>query len=264
VDPALALDGVTVDFGGLRAVDDLDLTAEAGAITGLIGPNGAGKTTTFNACSGFVRPTTGTVRLHGRDVTDLDVAARARLGLGRTFQRMELFGSMTVHENVQLGRESAAAGRHPLRQLRPRRAERDVAPRAATDALHRCGIGTLADRSIGSLSTGQRRLVELARVVAGEFTVLLLDEPSSGLDEHETEAFGALLLDLLAERGLAILLVEHDLPLVLGICSRIHVVDFGRLLLAGTPTEVRSSDIVRAAYLGTDDAALAAAAGGTS
>ncbi len=262
--PALALEGVTVDFGGLRAVDGLDLTAETGAITGLIGPNGAGKTTTFNACSGFVRPTAGAVRLHGRDVTGLDVAARARLGLGRTFQRMELFGSMTVHDNVQLGRESATAGRNPLRQLRPRRAERLVAPQAATDALQRCGIAALADRSIGSLSTGQRRLVELARVVAGEFSVLLLDEPSSGLDEHETEAFGALLLDLLAERDLAILLVEHDLPLVLGICSRIHVVDFGRLLLAGSPAEVRASAVVRAAYLGTDDAVLTGAAGGTS
>jgi ABC-type branched-subunit amino acid transport system ATPase component len=250
--PALALEGLTVDFGGLRAVDGLDLSAEPGAITGLIGPNGAGKTTTFNACCGFVRPTAGRVLLHGEDVSRLDVAARARLGLGRTFQRMELFGSMTVRENVELGRESAEAGRNPWRQLRPSRRERDVARRAAADALARCGIGELAERSIASLSTGQRRLVELARVVAGRFTVLLLDEPSSGLDERETAAFGALLQELVAERGMAVLLVEHDLPLVLGICERIHVVDFGRLLLAGAPEEVRASEVVRAAYLGAD------------
>jgi ABC-type branched-subunit amino acid transport system ATPase component len=247
---ALACEGLTVDFGGLRAVDGLDLSAETGEITGLIGPNGAGKTTTFDVCSGFTRPTAGTVRLHGRDVSHLDTAGRARLGLGRTFQRMELFGSMTVRENVQLGQEAADAGRNPLRQLRPRRADRHRAGAAADAALERCGIAALGDRSIGSLPTGQRRLVELARVVAGPFSVLLLDEPSSGLDEHETEAFGALLQDLVAERGLAVLLVEHDLPLVLGICARIHVVDFGRLLLAGTPEEVRASDEVQAAYLG--------------
>jgi ABC-type branched-subunit amino acid transport system ATPase component len=250
--PALALEGLTVDFGGLRAVDGLELAAAPGAITGLIGPNGAGKTTTFNACCGFVRPTAGRVLLHGHDVSRLDVAARARRGLGRTFQRMELFGSMTVRENVELGHESADAGRNPWRQLRPARRERHAAAHAAADALERCGIAPLGDRAIASLSTGQRRLVELARVVAGRFTVLLLDEPSSGLDERETDAFGGLLQELVAERGLAILLVEHDLPLVLGICDRIHVVDFGRLLLAGSPDEVRASAVVRAAYLGAD------------
>ena len=258
--PALAIEGLTVDFGGLRAVEGLDLAAAAGQITGLIGPNGAGKTTTFNACSGFVRPTSGTIRLLGRDASGLDVAARARAGLGRTFQRMELFASMPVRENVELGHEAAAAGRNPMRQLRPRRADRHLAAEAATDALARCGIAHLADRSIGSLSTGQRRLVELARVVAGSFRVLLLDEPSSGLDEHETDAFAALLLELAAERDLAILLVEHDLPLVLGVCSRVHVVDFGKLLEVGSPEEIRASDRVRAAYLGADDDALAAGA----
>jgi ABC-type branched-subunit amino acid transport system ATPase component len=254
---ALAIEGLTVDFGGLRAVDGLDLTAAAGEITGLIGPNGAGKTTTFNACSGFVRPSAGTIQLLGRDVGGLDVAARARAGLGRTFQRMELFGSMPVRENVELGVEAAAAGRNPLRQLRPRRAERHLAAQAADDALARCGIADLADRSIASLSTGQRRLVELARVVAGSFRVLLLDEPSSGLDEHETDAFAELLLELAAERDLAVLLVEHDLPLVLGVCSLVHVVDFGKLLEVGTPEQIRSSDRVRAAYLGAEEGARA-------
>jgi ABC-type branched-subunit amino acid transport system ATPase component len=254
--PALEVRGLTVDFGGLRAVDHLDLTVRAAEITGLIGPNGAGKTTTFNACSGFVRPTDGAVRLHGHDITSVGVAGRARLGLGRTFQRIDLFGSMTVRENVQLGPESAAAGRSPLRLLRPRRGEQAAIARAGTEAMARCGIDHLADRAIGSLSTGQRRLVELARVVAGPFSVLLLDEPSSGLDERETEAFAGLLVDLVAERDLAILLVEHDLPLVLGICARVHVVDFGRLLLAGSPAEVRASAAVRAAYLGADDPVL--------
>ncbi len=251
---ALELEALTVDFGGLRAVDGLDLRAAPGAITGLIGPNGAGKTTTFNACSGFVRPTAGRVRLHGHDVTDADVATRARRGIGRTFQRMELFASMTVRENVELGPESAAAGRNPFRHLRPRRGERAAAEAAAQDAMDRCGVGELADRSIGSLSTGQRRLVELARVVAGPFTVLLLDEPSSGLDERETEGFAELLRALVDERGLTVLLVEHDLPLVLGLCDHIHVLDFGRLLFAGSPEEVRADEAVRAAYLGNVDA----------
>jgi ABC-type branched-subunit amino acid transport system ATPase component len=259
---ALELAGLTVDFGGLRAVDHLDLTVRTGEITGLIGPNGAGKTTTFNACSGFVRPTAGSVRLHGRDVSRLGVAGRARLGLGRTFQRIDLFGSMTVRENVELGPEAPAAGRSPVRLLRPRRGEHQRVADAAAEALERCGLAPLAARSIGSLSTGQRRLVELARVVAGPFSVLLLDEPSTGLDEQETAAFGHLLQELVAERGLAILLVEHDLPLVLGLCAQIHVVDFGRLLLAGSPSEVRASAAVRAAYLGADDPALAGAGTG--
>ena len=250
--PGLEVEGLSVSFGGIDAVNNLSLAASLGTITGLIGPNGAGKTTTFNACSGVLRPQAGQVRVLGRDVTHHGVSGRARLGLGRTFQRMELFGSMTVRENVALGREAAYAGRRPLRLVFERRAERVDTAEATAEALARCGIERLAAQPIGSLSTGQRRLVELARVSAGRFQVLLLDEPSSGLDEAETERFASVLVDLVRERGLCILLVEHDMDLVLGVASLIHVLEFGERIFSGTPRQVRSSAVVRQAYLGDE------------
>jgi ABC-type branched-subunit amino acid transport system ATPase component len=248
----LEVDGLKVSFGGVVAVDSVNLHAPAGRITGLIGPNGAGKTTTFNACSGLIRPDSGRVRLNDRDVTDLSVPTRSRLGLGRTFQRMELFNSATVLENVRLGREAGQAGGNVVRQLFAPRREVDGARAAADEALELCGISDLAARTVAALSTGQRRLVELARTLAGAFTVLLLDEPSSGLDADETSAFGHILRTVVAERGTAILLVEHDMSLVMGTCAYIHVLDFGSAIFEGNPDEVQSSDLVRRAYLGAD------------
>jgi ABC-type branched-subunit amino acid transport system ATPase component len=254
---ALHAEGLVVRFGGITAVDGFSLQARTGEVTGLIGPNGAGKTTTFNACSGVIRPNEGRVDLLGHDITTAGPAERARLGLGRTFQRMELFASMTVRENVALGREAGYAGRHPWRQLWSPAAQRAEIAAAAAEALERCGISDHPDRQIGTLSTGQRRLVELARVVAGRFSVLLLDEPCSGLDRTETAALGDLLLELVTERDLAILLVEHDMEVALRVCRRLFVLDFGRPIFDGTPAEVRASDIVRKAYLGDEDEALA-------
>jgi ABC-type branched-subunit amino acid transport system ATPase component len=247
----LEVERLSVAYGGLRAVDDLSLDAPLGRITGLIGPNGAGKTTTFNACSGLVAPTAGRIRLLGQDVTHTGAASRARAGLGRTFQRMELFSSMTVQDNVALGRESAYAGRNPWRQLRGTVVQERETASATEAALELCGIGHLAGRRVGELSTGERRLVELARVVAGRFRLLLLDEPSSGLDHNESEAFGDVLLRLVADRNVAILIVEHDMGLALRICDRLFVLDFGRLLFTGGPDEVRGSEVVRDAYLGS-------------
>jgi ABC-type branched-subunit amino acid transport system ATPase component len=252
-DSGLTVTGLTVRFGGLVAVDDVSLDAPRGRITGLIGPNGAGKSTTFDACSGLNRPNAGVIRLAGHDVTHVSPAGRARRGLGRTFQKMELFESLTVLENVALGREGTMAGANPVKQLFASRAERREADERAQDALHLCGLEQLAGHRPTELSTGQRRLVELARVCAGEFSMLLLDEPSSGLDKAETSRFGDILQDLVASRALGILVVEHDMSLVLRICSYIYVLDFGKQIFEGTSSELASSEVVRAAYLGSED-----------
>ena len=248
----LDLAHVTVRYGGHLAVNDVSLTAPVGRITGLIGPNGAGKTTLFNVASGLVRPAGGTPRLHGADMSTLDPAARARQGLGRTFQKMELFDSLTTRENVSLGREAGQAGRRPWRHVAETRRERHSRDAATEQAMALAGIADLADRPVAALSTGQRRLAELARCLAGEFDVLLLDEPSSGLDRAETMRFGAVLTRVVAERGVGILLVEHDMALVMNICDYVHVLDFGTKIFEGTAADTSSSDIVRAAYLGTE------------
>jgi ABC-type branched-subunit amino acid transport system ATPase component/branched-subunit amino acid ABC-type transport system permease component len=246
----LRVEHLTVRFGGVLAVDALDLKAPTGRITGLIGPNGAGKTTTFNACSGLVRPSEGTVFLNGRDVTRRGPAVRADLGLGRTFQRMELFESLTVRENVAIGAEGSRAGTNPFSHLISRRRDDEEVRVATKDALELCSLVELGDSPIVELSTGQRRLVELARCLAGPYQILLLDEPSSGLDHAETRRFGAVVQRVVQQRGIGVLLVEHDMSLVLGICEYIYVLDFGELVFQGTPAEVMASPVVQAAYLG--------------
>ena len=249
---SLEIVDVSVAYGGHKAVSNVSLQAPLGRITGLIGPNGAGKTTTFNACSGLLRPTTGTVRLDDHDITHRSPAARARMGLGRTFQRMELVNAMTVRVNVALGAECPLVGINAIRQVFSTGAQRRAVETATNSALELCGIAHLADRTVGTLSTGQKRLVELARTLAGGFHLLLLDEPSSGLDEEETEKFGAILKNVVAERGLGILIVEHDMALVMDVCDYLYVLDFGHLIFEGTTAEVQASELVRAAYLGSE------------
>jgi ABC-type branched-subunit amino acid transport system ATPase component len=251
VDNGLAVEDLRVAFGGAVAVDGLSLDAPTGRLTGLIGPNGAGKTTTFNACCGLVRPDAGRVLLDGHDVTGVNPAARARRGLGRTFQRLELFTSLTVADNVALGREAGIAGSRVLGQVLTRPAERERVRLAAREALRICDIEHLRDVPAGSLSTGQCRLVELARVLAGDFHVLLLDEPSSGLDSDETRAFGRVLREVVTSRDTGILLVEHDMSLVMEVCDFVYVLDFGKLIFSGMTSEVAASAIVRDSYLGT-------------
>jgi ABC-type branched-subunit amino acid transport system ATPase component/branched-subunit amino acid ABC-type transport system permease component len=254
----LRVEDLTVRFGGVVAVDALSLDVPTGRITGLIGPNGAGKTTTFNACFGLNRPSGGRIQLDGRDISRLSPAARGRRGLGRTFQIVELCESLTVHDNVALGLEAGMAGGNVLTQIRATRADRRRTDKATTTAMELCGISHLAERQAGELSTGQRRLVELARCLAGPFDVLLLDEPSSGLDRQETDLFAAVLERVVRERGTGILLVEHDMALVMSVCSYIYVLDFGELLFQGEPKDVSASPIVQAAYLGVDSAATVA------
>jgi len=252
---------LSVRFGGVIAVQDVSLTAPMACITGLVGPNGAGKTTTFNACSGLVKPTRGRIVLHARDVTALGPAGRSRLGLGRSFQRVELFTSLTVRENVALGREASMAGANPVRQLVASGAQRATVRSAVEDAMELTGIGPLANLQAGLLPAGQRRMVELARVLAGPFDLLLLDEPSSGLDSAETRRFGDVLTAVVADRGPGILLVEHDMALVRQVCSNIYVLDFGQLVFEGTPTEMLASPVVRSAYLGSESSAAPSGGG---
>jgi ABC-type branched-subunit amino acid transport system ATPase component/branched-subunit amino acid ABC-type transport system permease component len=251
----LTIAQVSVRYGGVLAADEVSLAAAAGKITGLIGPNGAGKTTVFNACCGLVHPNSGTVQLDQRSLGRLGPPARARRGLGRTFQQMELFDSLSVRENVALGCEGGYAGRNPVDHLISRRSQRDEVRRRTGRAIELCAVSGFADEPAGALSTGQRRLVELARCVAGRFHVLLLDEPSSGLDRVETERLGDILTRIVAERRMGILLIEHDMALVNRICDYIYVVDFGKSIFEGTASQVGASAVVRAAYLGDSGSA---------
>jgi ABC-type branched-subunit amino acid transport system ATPase component len=246
----LSVEGVVVRFGGLVAVNGVSLQVDVGQAVGLIGPNGAGKTTTFNACSGLVRASAGRVSLFGHDITGKSPGARARLGMGRTFQMMELYDSLTVRRNVEMGLEAKLAGSRLLGAVLGTPAERDRIAAASEAALERCGITHLADRRAGVLPIGQRRLVELARALAGDFQLLLLDEPSSGLDHKETARFGEVVQDVVREDGRGVLLVEHDMSLVRAVCEYSYVLDFGMLIEQGPTAEVLASPRVRAASLG--------------
>ncbi len=248
--PSLQIDDVTVRFGGLTAVSGLSCRAEAGTITALIGPNGAGKTTTFNACTGVVKAASGRVTLGQKHLERLSTPARAAAGLGRTFQRMELFDSMSVAENVAMGPEGVLSSRRVWGQFFASASERREIATRTREALHRCGLEAVTTRRVRDLSTGQRRLVELARAIASPFAFLLLDEPSSGLDVHETEEFGRVISGHVADTGIGVLLVEHDMSLVADVCTQIYVLDFGRLIWSGPTAEAMTSETVRAAYLG--------------
>jgi branched-chain amino acid transport system ATP-binding protein len=249
----LELRGLSVRFGGHLAVSDVDLDVDAGGITGLIGPNGAGKTTTFNLVTGVLAPSAGRVRFDGVDITSLGTHRRARRGIARTFQRLEIFSSMTARENVLVGAE-IRKGWSRILPTGPQLLSGgdDLTVHDEVDLLmERLGLTAVADVRAGQLPTGQARLVELGRALAIRPRILLLDEPASGLDEHETESFGALLNEL-AGHGLAILLVEHDMPLVMRVCHGISVLDFGSIIARGTPEEVRNDPAVIDAYLGSE------------
>ena len=240
-EPQLSVRGITVRFGGHVALSEVDLDAAPGAITGLIGPNGAGKTTLFNVVCGLLRPTRGVVQLGGRDVTRLPPYKRGRAGLARTFQRLELFTLLTVRGNIRVAAD-IYRGHHRDRSVDPNR--------VADEIIERVGLQSVADVRVDQLPTGQARLVELGRALAARPRVVLLDEPASGQDDNETEAFGRLLIEL-AEEGLTVVLVEHDVQLVFRVCSTVHVLDFGRQLAVGTPAEIQRDERVIAAYLGT-------------
>jgi branched-chain amino acid transport system ATP-binding protein len=207
----------------------------------LIGPNGAGKTTLFNVVCGLLKPTSGVVRLDGRELNGQPPYKRARIGLSRTFQRLELFTLLSVRSNIRVAADI----------YRGHRRDRSVDPdRDADEIIERVGLTSVADLRADQLPTGQARLVELGRALASRPKVLLLDEPASGQSEAETDAFAGLLGELAAE-GLTVVLVEHDVHLVFRVCSNVHVLDFGEILAVGTPSEIQHDERVVAAYLGS-------------
>src|SRR5688572_3251700 len=233
----LDVEEVSLSFGGLQALGGVTLDVEAGHVTGLIGPNGAGKTTLFNVVTGLLAPDAGRVCIDGREITRARPHQRARLGIGRTFQRLETFGTLTARENVLVAAETAWSRR------------KQPADEATDEIMERIGLADVADERVDKLPTGTARIVELGRALATHPRVLLLDEPSAGLNEAETSALGALLRDL-AGTGLAVLLVEHDMAFVMGTCARIHVLDFGKIIAMGSPADVQGNPEVRTAYLG--------------
>jgi branched-chain amino acid transport system ATP-binding protein len=247
-EPHLVAQGVTVRFGGLVAVDDVSISADRGEIVGIIGPNGAGKTTLFGAIAGAHRPDAGRVELGGRDVTRWPSHRRARAGLGRTFQRLEVFGSMSVRENLAYATEAAALGNSPIRLLQRSRHRRlDL----VDETLAELGLGSVAEERAADLPPGLARLVELGRALCAQPDLLLLDEPSSGLDVSETGALAAHIVEAVRTRDLGVVLIEHDMTMVLGICERLYVLDFGACIAEGPTARVAALPEVRDAYLGT-------------
>jgi branched-chain amino acid transport system ATP-binding protein len=236
---------VKVRFGGNVALDDVSISVEPASITGLIGPNGAGKTTLFNAITGLQSVSGGQVLLNGKDVTKLAPHKRARQGLARTFQRLELFTSLSVRDNVRVAGE--------IRNRWSLGGGRTDANAEADRIIELVGLSEVADREVGEIPTGQARVVELARGLMIQPTLLLLDEPASGQTEDETEAFGHLLRKLATEDGLGICLVEHDMALVMDVCETIHVLEFGRIISSGTAEHVRNDPVVIDAYLGAPE-----------
>jgi branched-chain amino acid transport system ATP-binding protein len=230
---------VSVHFGELQAVREVSVAVDAGEITALIGPNGAGKTTLFNAVCGVQR-CTGRVILDGTDISDAAPQRRARLGMNRTFQRLEVFGTMTAFDNIRTAAEITA---------RSRRTSMRGCVARADELVELLGLTSVAGRRADSLPTGQARLVELGRALATDPKVVLLDEPASGLDDVETSRLAEVLLSL-RDDGMAILLVEHDIDLVMRLSSTVYVLNLGEIIASGAPDQVRTDTAVQEAYLG--------------
>jgi branched-chain amino acid transport system ATP-binding protein len=251
----LQVDGLTKRFRGVTAVGDVSLRVHRGEMVSLIGPNGAGKSTTFNCLSGLLRPDAGRVLFDGEDLLAMPPHERALRGVGRTFQQVQLFGDITVWENLTVAAQSQGVtgmlghmvglGRRESARFRER----------ARVVAQFCGIGDVLDRPARELPLREQRLTELARALCLEPQILLLDEPASGMDSEETDAFAELLLRIRRSFRLSMLYVEHDMRLVMAVSDYIYVLDFGRLIAEGTPAQVRSNPAVIAAYLGGDHGA---------
>ncbi|MBO0825598.1 MAG: ABC transporter ATP-binding protein [Actinobacteria bacterium] len=251
-DASLDIQGVTVHFGGLAALDDVSLTASDRQVTGIIGPNGAGKTTLLNVLCGFVRARSGSAVFDGKDLTRMRTHQLARLGVGRTLQGVGLFSGLTVLENVMLGATPVSrAGFWSgfLGLPRSDSDERRLRERALR-ALERSGAADHADAMPDGLAHGPRKRVALARALVSEPRLLLLDEPASGLDESELPGLGELVSQLAADT--TVVVIEHRMDLMMAICARIHVLDFGKVISSGTPEEVQADPLVTAAYLGEE------------
>jgi len=246
----LEVDDLNVRYGGVHAVSDVGMRVDEGTVVGLIGPNGAGKTSMIDALTGYYRPASGRVRFAGEDITSVRPHRRARRGLARTFQSIELFDDLTVEENLLVASDDVTTVQALIELLLARRQTR-----GATDwALSVCGLDDVAARSPKDLSHGRRKLVGVARALARRPRLVLMDEPAAGLDTSETEELGRHLRSLPAE-GVTVLLIDHDMGLVLSVCDYVYVLDFGRLIAEGTPAQIRENEQVITAYLGTQKGA---------
>jgi branched-chain amino acid transport system ATP-binding protein len=239
--------GLRVTYGGVVAVDGVDLAVPAGNVVGLIGPNGAGKTSMIDALTGYHAPSAGRVTFDGRDITAMRAHLRARLGLVRTFQSVELFDDLTVEENLLVASQRMGV----LKALRDLLLPIGQHPREDVDwALDLCGLADVADRYPSELSFGRRKLVGVARALAQRPRLVLMDEPAAGLDTDESQELGRH-LRALPEAGVTVLLVDHDMGLVLSVCDEVVVLDFGRVIARGTSEQIRGDEAVVAAYLGS-------------
>ncbi|MGQ0632082.1 MAG: ABC transporter ATP-binding protein [Sporichthyaceae bacterium] len=243
--------GLTKRYSGLVANDNIDIEIRPGEIVGLIGPNGAGKTTLFNCVSGAQRLTAGSITLDGKDITTLPAHERARLGLARTFQQAQLFRHLSVEENLLLGRHRRY-GHGALRgALGLSGGVERAARRVAHEIAAQCGLTAVLKAPVGDLPYGTQRMVEVARAIMLEPTILLVDEPGAGMDATESAYFGAMLRRISRERAMSVLIIEHDVAMIFALCDRIYVLNFGRLLSQGNPDDIRADAAVRAAYFGS-------------
>jgi branched-chain amino acid transport system permease protein len=245
------VDKVRKQFGGLVAVNDVGFSVNAGEIVALIGPNGAGKSTTFNLITGVLPLSGGAVRWRGQEISGQPSRAIARLGVSRTFQHVKMIPEMTVLENVALGAYGRTHAGVLRAMLRLDRSEEKRLFAEGQAQLQRVGMAERMHDLAGNLPMGPQRLMEIARALATDPALLLLDEPAAGLRHHEKQALAAVLRQLKAE-GMSLLLVEHDMDFVMGLADRVVVMEFGTKLIEGTPAEVQASPEVRAAYLGTE------------
>jgi branched-chain amino acid transport system ATP-binding protein len=243
-DPVLTTEGLSVSYGGVKALQDFDLKVEPGQLVGLIGPNGAGKTTFIDAITGFCR-CTGRIELDGSDITALSPHKRSRRGLARTWQSIELFDELTVRENLSVASSRLSLAETTIELLTGRTRESDAIDRA----LKLLELERFSDELPEGLTQGQRKLVGVARALVAEPRLILLDEPAAGLDTNESEALGRRLRQVV-EAGTPMLLVDHDMGLVLSVCDYVYVLDFGKKIAEGTPDEVRTNRAVIEAYLG--------------
>lgn len=257
--PSLSIAGLCMDFGGLRAVDHLDLEVGRGSIAALIGPNGAGKTTVFNCVTGVYRPTSGAIVVRDRDKREEQLGARpphevTALGVARTFQNIRLFQAMTVLENVMMGRHRHLRAGIAGALFRPAsvREEEERVLHDSWELLKRIGIARYVNEPAGALPYGAQRRLEIARALATEPFLLLLDEPAAGMNPNETGHLMDLIREIRTEFDLSILLIEHDMQLVMRLAEEIFVMDYGRLIARGNPKSVRSNPEVIRAYLGTE------------
>jgi branched-chain amino acid transport system ATP-binding protein len=247
LEPLLSVDALRVTYGGVTAVDDVALTVPAGKVVGLIGPNGAGKTSIIDALTGYHAPARGRIAFAGEDITSMRAHVRARRGLVRTFQSVELFDDLTVEENLLVASQRMGV----LRALRDLLLPIGTPARDDVDrALELCGLQDVVDRLPTELSHGRRKLVGVARALAQRPRLVLMDEPAAGLDTDESAELGRHLRALPGE-GVTVLLVDHDMGLVLSVCDEVVVLDFGRVIARGTPEQIRNDEAVVAAYLGS-------------